>query len=104
MKLVYTHENPLMVAQAKNLLELQGLEVILKNEFARGALGEISTLDAWQEVWVVKDKDYLPAIEIIKSANKVAPVSHWLCAECGEENSGSFEHCWNCQHERPEIA
>ncbi len=101
MKLIYTHENPLMVAHAKNLLEQQGLQVILKNEYARGGIGDIAALDTWQEVWVANDRDYATAVEIIKSAAQVPPVSHWHCDNCGEENAGSFETCWNCQNERP---
>ncbi len=101
MKLIYTHENPMLVAHAKNLLQQQGLEVIIKNEFARGAAGDIAVLDTWPEVWVLNDRDYATAVEIVKSATCPPSASHWVCDNCGEENAGSFEHCWNCQNERP---
>lgn len=26
---------------------------------------------------------------------------HWFCDTCGEENPGTFEVCWNCEHPHP---
>jgi len=102
MKLVYTHENPLLVANVKNLLEQQGIAVILKNEFARGAMGEISTLDTWPELWITSDDDYAHALEIVKSNTNSGSTNHWTCAFCSEENDSSFDLCWNCQKMRPD--
>ena len=55
MKLVYTNENRMIVGNAKNILEGHGIETILKNEYAQGAVGEISAFDAWPELWVLND-------------------------------------------------
>lgn len=100
MKLIYTHENLVLVVHAKNLLEQQGLHTTIKNEFARGAVGDISALSAWPEVWVMNDDDYASAVKIISEANMENNSESWVCKSCNEENEGSFDFCWNCETDR----
>lgn len=100
MKLIYTHENLILVVHAKNLLEQQGLLVTLKNEFARGAVGDISALSAWPEVWVMNDEDYEAAVKIIREATVDNSPESWVCKTCNEENDGSFDFCWNCEGDK----
>jgi hypothetical protein len=100
MKMVYTNENRFIVANASNILESQGIELILKNEFASGAIGEISAFDAWVELWVVDDSDYDKACKILAGALSEEGASEWLCKHCKEKNDASFETCWKCQNER----
>lgn len=99
MKLIYTHENLVLVAHAQNLLEQAGLRTTIKNEFARGAVGDISALSAWPEVWVMNDDDYDAGVDIIRQAVDKSSVS-WVCPSCNEENDGSFDFCWNCETEK----
>lgn len=98
MKLVYTNENSFIVNNIKNLLQTQGIETFLKNEFANGAVGEISTFDAWPEVWVVDDTDFERAAGIVQLAQHNDALD-WTCKQCSELNAPSFDLCWNCQHE-----
>ena len=100
MKLIYTHENLILVVHAKNLLEQQGLYVTLKNEFARGAVGDISALSAWPEVWVMNDEDYDAGVKIISEAVLESSSESWVCKSCSEENDGSFDSCWNCESDK----
>jgi hypothetical protein len=97
MKLVYTHENRLLVGNAQNLIEQAGIAVILKNEFASGGIGELSAFDTWPEIWVVNDADYARAAEVIATALSPADAQEWICSNCAESNDAAFEHCWNCQ-------
>jgi hypothetical protein len=99
MKMVYTNENRFLVSNAKNILELQGIDVTLKNEFASGAIGEVSAFDAWVEVWVLNDADYEEACSIIESSLSKDGDKEWVCSGCNEKNDASFETCWNCQSE-----
>ena len=99
MKMVYTNENRFLVGNAKNILELQGIDVTLKNEFASGAIGEVSAFDAWVEVWVLNDADYEDACSIIESSLSKEGDDEWVCTSCKEKNDASFETCWNCQSE-----
>jgi len=101
MKLVYSNENNFIVNNVKNLIEVQGIETFLKNEFAQGAVGEVSAFDAWPEVWVVDDADFDRAIAIVKSSQGNNNAD-WVCEKCSEKNTSSFELCWNCQHENTE--
>lgn len=97
MKMVYTNENSFVVNNLKNLIEAQNIEVFLKNEFAQGAMGEISPFDAWPEIWVVDDGDYDKVIAIVESAQRRTHSGDWICNQCQESNDASFEVCWNCQ-------
>ena len=96
MKLVYTHENRLMVGNARGLLEAQGIEVTLRNEYVSGVTGEVPVFDTWPELWVVRDRDYERARNILASALGEAAGEPWQCRLCGEHNEASFDFCWRC--------
>jgi len=99
MKLVYTNESLFLVGNARNILENQGIEVMLKNEFALGGIGEISAFDAWPELWVTQDADYENAMQILETALSYSGACDWICNHCQESNDASFEVCWNCQRD-----
>ena len=96
MKLVYSNENNMLVSNIKNIIEAQGITVIIKNEFAQGAIGELSVTDSWPEIWVVNDDEYARTIEIIKAVKSDSQGKDWVCKKCAEENAPSFDICWNC--------
>ena len=100
MKLIYTNENRFLVNNAKNLLENAGIEVVLRNEFAVGAAGDLSPFDAWLELWVADDSDYEKSIQVIKHSSGSDDASEWICDHCHEVNDAAFDFCWNCQHEK----
>jgi len=99
MKMVYTNENHFLVNNVKNLIEAQEISTFLKNEFAQGAIGEISAFDSWPEVWVFDDSDFDHAVEIVKLSQTNNNTVDWICKNCSEKNAPSFEICWNCQRE-----
>lgn len=100
MKLIYTNENRLIVSNAKNILEANGIEVFLKNEFAQSGIGETSPIDTWPEVWVLNDGAYEDAVAILENTFSEKGGPDWSCRACGERNDASFEICWNCQREK----
>lgn len=100
MKLIYTSENRFLVGNAKNIVENSGIEVILKNQYISGGVGELSPLDTWPELWVVHDSDYEKASRLLKDALNPRDTEEWRCGHCDEINAGSFEYCWKCQTER----
>ncbi|MDP2562841.1 DUF2007 domain-containing protein [Psychrobium sp. 1_MG-2023] len=100
MKLIYSNENSFLVNNMKNLVEAQRIEVFVKNEFAQGALGEISVFDAWPELWVVNDADFDRAMTIVDASQNQNHGSEWLCQGCFEKNDAAFEVCWQCQREK----
>jgi hypothetical protein len=46
MKLIYTHENRLLVSNAQNMVEQANINTTLKNEYAAGAMGDIAPIDS----------------------------------------------------------
>jgi hypothetical protein len=97
MKLVYSNENHFLVNNVKNLIDEQGIRTFIKNEFAQGAVGEISAFDSWPEVWVHNDDDFERAMDISLLSQKNTTGEDWVCLSCSEKNDPSFEICWNCQ-------
>lgn len=104
MKLIYTHENRFLVANAHNILEQAGIRVVWKNEFASSAIGEISPFDTWPELWVINETDYDRAVQVIANALSAPNAPEWVCVHCNEHNDAAFETCWNCQTEKVEVA
>ena len=100
MNKVYSHENLALVHSAKNLLEISGIECFLKNEhYATGGHAGLASFPV--ELWVTNSDDSAKAATILaKDLSSNDQQSAWICVECGEENDGSFEICWNCQHEK----
>jgi len=99
VKLIYTNENRFLVGNAKNIVENSGIEVVVKNEYAPGGVGELSPLDTWPELWVRNDSDYESAISLIESVVSPEGAKEWRCSHCNEFNDASFEYCWKCQNE-----
>jgi len=99
MKLIYTDENRFLVSNMKNILQNEGVDVTLKNEYIAGGAGDLSPFDTWLELWVT-EKDYAKALKIITSIDNTDSTHDWFCSQCHEKNSASFEICWQCQHER----
>ena len=99
MQKVFTHENRLIVYNMKNLLEEQGIECLIKNEFAGGGVGDLAPFETWPELWVHK-KDFNKAEKICLAVSQDSQET-WLCHHCGESNDDSFQICWNCSEARP---
>lgn len=99
MKLVYSNESHFLVNNAKDLIEAEEISTFIKNEFAQGAVGELSAFDAWPELWVTNDEDFDRAIEILNVMHNINKGEDWICPSCSEKNDPSFEVCWNCQSE-----
>ncbi len=100
MKLLYSNENRFLVSHAKNLLELAGIELVVKNEYAAGAVGDLSPFDTWMELWLRNDNDEQEAQAVLKSAFNTDIGPDWRCAHCQEMNGAAFAGCWQCQRGR----
>ncbi|MDP5209664.1 MULTISPECIES: DUF2007 domain-containing protein [unclassified Microbulbifer] len=98
MKLIYTHENRLLVELAKSRLEVAGIPVFLKNAFAQGASGELAPNQVWPELWLERDRDFEHARRLLED---VETGQGWPCPVCGEENGAAFDFCWQCGGTRP---
>lgn len=97
--LIFSHENPMIVANIRNILDSARIEVVIKNEFAGGAVGELSAFDAWPEIWLVNERDQSQAEALINESQRQSQSPDWFCRYCKEPNDASFEICWNCSRE-----
>lgn len=96
MKKVYTHENILIVENARNCLVQAGIEPELRNQFSAGGMGELSPIETWPELWV-GDAQYGEAKRVVDPLLGGLDGPVWRCGHCHEENESTFLHCWQCQ-------
>jgi hypothetical protein len=97
MKAVYTHENIVLVQNAKNLLENNGIETVLKNEFASGGAGDLVPAETWPEICVLDENEYDAAVKLLLALSGKSNHPDWVCNNCKEPNGSMFESCWNCE-------
>jgi hypothetical protein len=97
MKMLYSNENNFLVNNVKNIIESNDISTFIKNEFAQGAVGEVSAIDSWPELWIFDDAEFERAMTILKSSQNNIKGEEWVCCHCAEKNDPSFEICWNCQ-------
>jgi len=64
MKLLYTHENKIIVENVRNTLRDAGIEPEMRNEFSSSGVGELSPIETWPELWV-DDCEYVRAKDIV---------------------------------------
>ena len=103
MKLIFTHENKIIVENARNFLNTHDIASVLKNDILAGAAGELSPTETWPELWV-SEVNFERAEQLVQQLISEPIGNPWTCIDCGEENEPSFELCWKCQKERPEVA
>ncbi|TVZ40824.1 putative signal transducing protein [Alteromonadaceae bacterium 2753L.S.0a.02] len=95
MKLIYSHSNKILVENVKNLLQQEIIPVVLKNEYAGGAVGELAAIDTWPEIWV-QEHNYNRALAVLNKFLSQRDEDEWQCSTCGELNGSAFEACWQC--------
>jgi hypothetical protein len=96
MKLVYTHPSNIVVAQARAALDLAGIDCVLRNEYAAGAMGELAPIDVWPELWVLRDRDHERATLLLAQSRAEIQEADWECRHCGTQSPATFEVCWHC--------
>lgn len=100
--LIYTHQNSLLVENAKNTLEQSGISCETKNTSLQSGFGELSGIDTWPEVWILNNRDAVKAKKIIHDLSTVEhDAKQWTCTACNEVNEASFDLCWQCQKIAP---
>ncbi len=68
---IFTHENRLILFNIKNLLEAEGIETVVRNEFSSSAVGDLSPFETWPELWLLHDEDLPRAQEIVAGVTGV---------------------------------
>ena len=96
MKKVYTHENRMIVFNMKNVLQGEGIETVVVNEYAAGGAGDLPTFDTWPELWVDDEAMLAQAQAIVEKIGSAGAKAARYCRKCGEQNDVAFRICWNC--------
>lgn len=92
-----------MAGHLKSLLDADGIECFLKNQYLTGGRGDLPLNECWPELWVTHDESYEHAMKIISAATSSPDkmnASDWRC-NCGEMIEGQFSSCWNCGNDKP---
>lgn len=98
MKKVYQAINALEAHSLKGLLASHQIDCVLKGETLSAAVGELPPDVQGVTLWV--ESENATGAQTILQEYEAQSHAHWICPACGEENAGSFELCWQCQHSR----
>ena len=98
MRLIYTHDNVVVLHSVKNILALNSIESFVKNEHSIPIGARHGINNTFHELWILYDQDYQKARSVIeKEIDCPVTKDSWICSHCNEENAGSFDICWKCQ-------
>ncbi|NNE04111.1 MAG: DUF2007 domain-containing protein [Xanthomonadales bacterium] len=101
---VFEHFDLAIVGHIKSVLEADGIQTYLKNQYTSGVLGEIPFVEAVPELWVVEDGDVARANALIRGLQLTDEMAgpEWQCQNCGSTVDGVYGRCWNCEQARPQ--
>ncbi len=91
------YERP-QAGMLKELLEVEGISCLLRNDQLSSAIGEIPFVECSPELWVIDDEVYPRARLFLDAWLKSETQEHsaWICPMCGENCEGQFNACWSC--------
>ncbi len=98
MKKLYTHENRMIIFNLKNVMQGEGIESVVMNEYSSGGAGDLATFDTWPELWIEDDAQFDRAEVILKNIISNPRDDYWFCRGCQEKNDAAFKLCWRCGH------
>ena len=99
MKRIFSAPILTIVANVRNVLEINGIESVIRNQYLCAGVGELPPIECWPTLWVA-EQDEARALELIE-ADEDQSGHVWKCPKCGEEVEGQFDICWNCGTEKP---
>lgn len=92
-----------LVAYYQSILEGDGIETFLKNQFSTSGAGELPFVEVIPQIWVLDENKADQAkslLEELQASRDESPQTPWECAKCGEPQEAAFTHCWNCSTAR----
>ncbi|MFT5115275.1 MAG: hypothetical protein ACI8P9_004619 [Parasphingorhabdus sp.] len=99
MKRIYTASNLPDAFMLRDMLRDSGIAAEVFNQHSSGAMGEIPATEVWPEIWIHEELHVEFATKLMNNyevqRNSLAQVDR-LCKECGEQNPGNFDFCWQC--------
>jgi len=98
---VYESFNISQVGQAASLLNSEGIETFVRNEFASSVMGEVPFVEVCPQLFILDASEEERALELLQPFAPEVPAPDWKCKKCGVEVDGPFGQCWNCGQLRP---
>ncbi len=100
MKRVHTAAEATEARVVRQLLEAEGIGVLIKGEFLDTLTGAIPLPETMPTVWVLDPADEPRAREVIaaylRGSGADGGAEPWTCSGCGEEQAAQFGACWKC--------
>ena len=96
MNRVFSSYSLIAAHHARNLLEVEGIRAVVRNEILSSAMGELPPAECQVEVWVLRESDLERANQVLRSENSRRSENPWECGACGESCEGQFTQCWRC--------
>ena len=99
MKSLHATTDIVFLELLKSKLADEGIVSMIKN-VNPPAVGEITPMVAWPELWIIDDQDDEKANAILQESLQKLKASasqeSWQCAQCGEFIEPQFDICWQC--------
>jgi hypothetical protein len=95
---VFSSWNYAAAHHARNLLEVEGIRAVVRNEMLSSAMGELPPAECQIEVWVLQDGDAERAHRVLQGGS--ASGEAWVCGRCEEKIEPQFTQCWRCGADR----
>lgn len=94
---IYAAESLFLVEHIRAVLQREGIETSVSNQYLSGGVGDIPAFECWPELWLKDVTQERRALEIIKQAlAHDSDAVSWQCPQCQESIEGQFGQCWNC--------
>jgi hypothetical protein len=94
VKRVFSSYSLAAAHHAKNLLEVEGIRSVVRNEILSSAMGELPPAECQIEVWVLREGDVPRAEQVLH--RRPPEEDSWQCAACRERIEPQFTQCWRC--------
>lgn len=102
---VFASPNLAVAKMAHDVLQMNEIGCVLRNERLGGAVGELPWTEVWPEVWILDERQADKARELLAAFEGDQDPQEaglpWICPECGESIDAPFTDCWNCGAARP---
>lgn len=102
---VYRASTPMEAELLAGMLNAADIPAGMKGPGVAGAIGEIP-VDALETPVYCAPEHFVMARDLLAQYEAEArePTADWHCHECGEENAGTFELCWQCNTPREPMS
>lgn len=98
---IYESFNLSQVGQAQSLLNSEGIETHLRNEFASSVMGEVPFVEVCPQLYILDAAEEERARDLLLPFEHQPTMPDWHCGQCGFEVDAPFGQCWNCGQLRP---